>query len=320
MANISIVNYCNLKCPYCFANDMIVENNYTITTEELRKILMFCSKTMEPVGIIGGEPTLHPHFEEVLMCFKEYGLLNNLKLITIFTNGIELEQYLDIEDFYKHFGILLNINHPDIMTNEQYNKTLKTLDKLKQDNAIDKAARIGYNLYPSRTNYQYIWDIVKKYDIKHLRISTVAPGGQFKSYKEKKDEYYIKMKEIFIEQCKMAKEYNVNLGLDCNNVPFCYYTDEEMKLINSLSLHNSCKFCENPVVDIVFGHKVSACFGAYDLIDPSLFDFVDMNGVKKYLRVNRIYPKVRKNYTGKCINCDKYRIMDCQGGCLGFAK
>ena len=74
MANISIVNYCNLKCPYCFANDMIDNNRYTMTSDELVKILDLMGRTNEYVGIIGGEPTLHPKFDEILNLFKEYKL------------------------------------------------------------------------------------------------------------------------------------------------------------------------------------------------------------------------------------------------------
>ena len=321
MANISIVNYCNLKCPYCFSNDMISsDNNYTITEQELENILAFCSRTLEPVGIIGGEPTLHPSFKTILTQFKEYKLLNmSERNVTLYTNGIELEQYLDVEDFYRYFGLLININHPDIMTNEQYNKTLKTLDRLKKDEAFGKVATIGCNFYPSRTDYQYIWDIINKYDIKELRVSTVAPCKQFESYRNKKDEYYIMMKEIFLNQCKLAEKYDVQLNLDCNNVPFCYYTDEEMEFIKSLNLSNNCDICEDPVLDVVFGHKISACFGAYDLIEPSLFDFADIEAIKRYLRMYRIYPKIKNNGNGQCAECKRYKYTDCQGGCLAFA-
>lgn len=320
MANISIVNYCNLKCPYCFANDMIIENNYTITVKELKNIFEFCAKTHDPVGIIGGEPTLHPQFSDILTCFKEYKLFNmQEKRIIIYTNGIELEKYLvNTENFYNYFALLLNINHPDNMTDEQYNKTLKTLDRLKKDNAFNTFATIGCNFYPSRTDYTYIWDIARKYGIKELRVSTIAPGGQFKEYKSKKDEFYRKMKEIFFKQYELADKYGIELLLDCNNVPFCYYTDSEKELIRKLKVKNNCVFCEEPVIDIIFGHKVSACFGAYDLIEPSLFDFNNIDEVRRYLKMNRIYPKVMKNNTDKCASCEKYKLAQCQGGCLGF--
>jgi len=39
MANIAVLNYCNLKCPYCFANEFIEENKQFITDEQLDDIL-----------------------------------------------------------------------------------------------------------------------------------------------------------------------------------------------------------------------------------------------------------------------------------------
>ena len=73
MANIAIINYCDLKCKYCFADDMIKEKSVTITLDDYRKILDFLSRTPKNhIGIIGGEPTLHPHFDDILKeFFKE---------------------------------------------------------------------------------------------------------------------------------------------------------------------------------------------------------------------------------------------------------
>ena len=94
MANIAIVNYCNLKCKYCFADDMIHEDTQSISIDDYRKILSFLARTPKNhVGIIGGEPTLHPHFEEILKETNKYCREVNTDA-TLFTNGIELEKYL----------------------------------------------------------------------------------------------------------------------------------------------------------------------------------------------------------------------------------
>ena len=42
MANIAVINYCNLRCPYCFANDYIVEEEKQLMTiSQLNRILEF---------------------------------------------------------------------------------------------------------------------------------------------------------------------------------------------------------------------------------------------------------------------------------------
>lgn len=95
MANIAITNYCNLKCSYCFADDMIHEPNKNMLIEDYIKILKYLveKNNVTYLGIIGGEPTLHPNFIEILCESNQCANRNNIQF-TLFTNGIELEQYL----------------------------------------------------------------------------------------------------------------------------------------------------------------------------------------------------------------------------------
>ena len=44
MSNIAIVNYCNLKCSYCFAEDMIKEENAFMSLADYSKLLDFILK------------------------------------------------------------------------------------------------------------------------------------------------------------------------------------------------------------------------------------------------------------------------------------
>lgn len=92
MPNIAITNYCNLKCPYCFADDMIHESKNNMTLENYIKLLHYLTEynNEQHVGIIGGEPTLHPQFKEILIESNQCANKNNTQF-TLFTNGIELE-------------------------------------------------------------------------------------------------------------------------------------------------------------------------------------------------------------------------------------
>jgi sulfatase maturation enzyme AslB (radical SAM superfamily) len=44
MANIAINNYCNLKCEYCFAKEMISESNKTMSIENYIKLLKYLTE------------------------------------------------------------------------------------------------------------------------------------------------------------------------------------------------------------------------------------------------------------------------------------
>ncbi len=65
MANIMLTDACNLKCPYCFANEFVNKDKNDITEEAFDEATDFIvgDGTHTSVGLVGGEPTIHPRFE-----------------------------------------------------------------------------------------------------------------------------------------------------------------------------------------------------------------------------------------------------------------
>lgn len=322
MANIAIVNYCNLKCPYCFADDMIHEEVETISLDDYRKILGFISKTPKNhVGIIGGEPTLHPQFEEIL---KETNIYcRELRTsATLFTNGIELERYLPF--IGQNMGLLINCNTPVNQSAESYKKHIDVLDHLYELGWLNPAnggtvppkANCGCNIFPGCTDYSYMWDIVDKYHLDHIRTSVVSPAACYECWRTDKERYYQMMKPIFLEFCENAVKHHCRLNLDCGRIPMCYFNREETELITSICDNIEQGFCE-PVVDIKPDFKATACFGSYDPID--IRDFENLLELERYLLLKKSYPRAEANCTGKCSTCKKHKLLQCQGGCLGFA-
>lgn len=111
VANIAITNYCNLKCSYCFADDvMLREQNKNMSLENYIKILKYLTEDNKEkkIGIIGGEPTLHPQFQEILIETNHCAIANKVDF-TLFTNGIELEKYLPYIGM--NISILINCNN-----------------------------------------------------------------------------------------------------------------------------------------------------------------------------------------------------------------
>ena len=104
--NIAITNYCNLNCPYCFANKFIDSEKQSLNENQLDKILDFLfysklNKYKYRIGIIGGEPTLHPQFQDIVnkivsICNK-YVLFDDINI-----SQIRKAKHLFIYDsFYK---------------------------------------------------------------------------------------------------------------------------------------------------------------------------------------------------------------------------
>lgn len=315
MANIAIVNYCNLKCPYCFADDMIQEQISSITLDDYKKILSFIARTPKNhIGIIGGEPTLHPQFIEILKETNKYCKELNTGA-TLFTNGIELEKFMPyIGD---RIGILINCNSPEFQSVEAFSKQRKTLDHLAELSWFDKKANCGCNIHPGCDDYSFIWDIVDRYHLDHLRTSVVSPAATYEHWRADKEGYYIMMKPKFLKFVNDAIKHKCRLAIDCGHIPLCYFNDEEKELLYSICDCLEQNFCE-PVVDITSDFKATACFGSWDPID--IRDFNDLFELERYLMLKKSYPKTLANCTGRCASCKKHKMLQCQGGCLGFAE
>lgn len=316
--NIAIINYCNLKCPYCFADDMIQEESKCLSVDDFKKILDFACRTPRNyIGIIGGEPTLHPQFKEILAEVNKYCKQFDTGA-TLFTNGINLEPYL--ADISERIGILINCNSPKYMGAEKFSKQRKVLDHLDMLSWFDSRVTIGYNLFIGDDDRSFIWDIVDRYHINHVRTSVSAPGGIYIDWRNRKEEYYQTMKPKFLEFCREAIEHHCILNVDCNHIPDCYFDDNEMELIMQAcgpEHEGICeKFC-NPVIDITPDFKATACFGSYDPVDIRDFNCID--DLERHLLLKKSYIRALANNQGKCSTCKLHENMQCQGGCLGFA-
>lgn len=315
MANIILTEYCNLKCPYCFASTMIEESSQStnnITIEQFDKILNWLMPTAITrdfsIGLIGGEPTLHPQFSEILQHINYFNSLTKSNSI-IFSNGLCLEKYL--YQIGKTTSILINVNK---LNNNLNNKLLNTLDKLNILGWFKiRKATLGCNLYLQENDYSFFWNIVDRYqDISIVRVSVTAPTKELKNDKEK---YYSSMKNIFLNFLYEANKRNIEISYDCNQIPLCFFDEEEIELINKLGERKT--FC-SPVIDINPKFKATCCFGVYSTpIDCSQFQ--DIDELTQYFQTLMTLKRVNNN-NSLCQNCEKLILSKCQGGCLSFSS
>jgi hypothetical protein len=280
-------------------------------------ILSFAARSPKNhVGIIGGEPTLHPQFDEILKEVNRYCREINTSA-TLFTNGIEVERFMPY--IGERIGLLINCNSPQFQTAESFNKQRATLDHLNELSWFDTKANCGCNLYPDCTDYSYIWEIVDRYHLHHLRTSVVSPAACYIHWRKDKEGYYNLMKPIYLKFCQDALAHHCKLNMDCGHIPMCYFNGEEKELVKQACGDDRCDngFCE-PVVDINPDFKATACFGSYDPVD--MRDFDNLIELERYLLLKKSYPRAIANCTGKCTTCKKHKLLKCQGGCLGFAE
>lgn len=99
---IEITDRCNLTCPTCYANSSPMYGRHR-TLEEVKKMLdtvVENEKEPDVIQISGGEPTLHPHFFEIL----DYAKTLPIKHLMVNTNGIEIAKDLEFVKRLKSYS------------------------------------------------------------------------------------------------------------------------------------------------------------------------------------------------------------------------
>ncbi len=92
---ISVTDRCNLRCIYCMPEKGIdlLPHNEILTFEEIIKIVKASSKLgINKIRLTGGEPLVRLHISELV---KEIKNIENIKEVSITTNGVFLKKYID---------------------------------------------------------------------------------------------------------------------------------------------------------------------------------------------------------------------------------
>lgn len=325
MPNIMINNSCNLKCEYCFAEDCkIVPKEMTV--EDFKTALDFCSEGNSYIGIIGGEPTIHSNFKEIINIVQDDCRFTKACL---FTNGVFLDKHLELflrED--NKFSMLINLNHPTVggVSETAYEMSVKNIEKL-HDNGIAENISLGINIYKKDQETDYILDLVEKFNIRKLRISVAAPNTAEKR-KKNQFEYYGEIKETVIKVAEKCAEIGCQFGVDCSFFPPCIYTEEdrarlmkaslimEMKGFEGFREHIETQECA-PVIDIMPDLKMVRCFGTSCMKELTMGQVDNLEEASRYFS-HRIDGILYYQRDAKCGDCKKHLLGACNGGCLGF--
>lgn len=327
MPNIMINKVCNLKCPYCFANEFVncesEDNPNNMTLENFKKALDFSlyNNPNERIGIIGGEPTLHPKFSE----FMEILISDDrVKNVVLFTNGVNLRKYANyIANPKMH--VLVNLNSPNDIGEMAFNKSIESLDYLINDLYLTSKISIGINMYKENFDYTYMIDTLKRFNLRNVRTSISVPNtDELRSLSSL--EYFLKIKPRVMEFFKECLKINVSPRFDCNLLPLCLVNDEEKELFLKFKDLDSksnllCGPTCNPIVDILPNLKAVRCFGCSNLKDEvSIEDFSNLKDLHMYFSKTIDHKLSDKVADSLCNDCYKHKTLQCTGGCLAFKR
>lgn len=321
MANIVMTNACNLKCPYCFANEFVNHNKDSISFEMFKEAAEFIlGDNNGHIGLIGGEPLLHPEFKECLSFLLDN---RNVKSVTIYTNAVLADRFYN-ELAADKVRLLINCNSPADMGEAAFEKMSANIHELIVNRHMKDRITLGINMYKPDFEYDYIVKLLLTYKYDRVRVSITVPNCEEGKNRSAIDDFMAikpRMKAFFHTLLK----YGIQPRFDCNKFPVClwdnsdkaefaqYYVGKKDELYQQMS-NVEC----TPVIDITPDLTAIRCFGMSDCSKESIRDFRNVDELRHYYLNEFDAYKFNTVCDKKCVGCYNRKTMHCTGGCLSY--
>ena len=250
MPNISLSSRCNLHCPYCFAHETMGAGSGDITLENFDAALEFLTRTGPVnIGLIGGEPTLHPHFDEIV---RRAVACENVAMLTVYTNGLLIEKHADVLSLPK-VTLLVNWNAPSELREGAFERIMCGVDELVFNRGMGRRINLGLNLHGETMEYGYMLDLLKRYGFDKVRISLTVlefPEGCGQNAIER----FRACKPFLLKMFADMDAIGVLPYYDCNRPPWCIWSDEEKRWLRDLAArhvpHGTCLKGSGPMLGL----------------------------------------------------------------------
>ncbi len=315
MPNVLFTQRCVRRCPYCFANKHMSESSPDdiLSWENLIHIADLLSVGGEKrFQILGGEPTLHPEFCEMVGYLLERGFE-----ITVFTSGIMSPRKL--EAAARAFGAIpreqlsfvCNLNDPSVPGTP----SSETEAVYRFLGTFNGQVTPGFNIYRTDFSLEFIFDYILRFGLQRsIRIGLTHPIPGKDNLFISIDEIDMVIRRIF-SFIPTFERLQVVPGPDCG-FPMCRFHDSELAWLYR-HMGNRYDFGCGPVVDIGPDMQLWPCFPLSSFHKRSLFEFNTLNDIYQYyeeihravhIEAGGIYPA--------CDTCSFRTARLCMGGCI----
>lgn len=321
MANIMLTKRCNLRCPYCFAEEFVGKSSEDITIDNFEKALDFAlTNPDEEIGLIGGEPTVHSQFKEILEIIIHD---NRVRMCTLFTNGILINKYIK-QLSHPKFKLLINCNPPTDMGEKSFQIMKENIKLFVNEFYMQERITLGINMYKVDFEYDYILELLEMCSFQYVRTSVSIPNSN-EITKMTSLEYFKIMKPRVLEFFHELLNKGIIPFYDCNAIPKCIFTPIEIKvleqMIQATGLEDNNLLCDvtacSPVIDILPDLNIIRCF-ALSEFKAKAADFNNIFEARAYF--NNCFDTLAFHVyaTEICIECFYKKTMKCSAGCFAF--
>lgn len=309
MANLIVSDACPMRCPFCFAGDQMARSanglsRYLPLAEFDRRLAFLDRSGIGEARLIGGEPTLHPQFPELVE--RAQG-----RRIVVFTNGLIPERALACLERLPETQctVLVNMN---ATRRPGGPGAAEARHRAAVVHRLGARAKLGFTI--SRVNFDL--DPLFKLVIaagaqRGIRLGLAQPilGGSNEYLHPK--QYPAAGKRI-ADFAERGAQTDVRLELDCGFVR-CMFSDEQVKILADANTDLGWR-C-NPVLDIALDGTVSHCFPLASSVRTRLTGDLDAAELRGRLAA-RTGPYRLAGIYRRCSRCPLKLQSECTGGCL----
>jgi hypothetical protein len=307
MANLTISTVCNQHCPYCFTSDHLGDSRISPSFLEVSDFdarLDFLDRSaIDQVRLLGGEPTLHPQFPELIELARARG-----KKVVVFTNGLMPEEPLAcLEELSAtECTVLVNVNDPSEAGEERFEYQRATIRRL------GKRALLGFNIYRADFQPDFLLSLVAEAECRPaVRLGLAQPclSGDNRYIHPNQ---YVAIGQKVVRFARVAASSNVTIEFDCGFVR-CMFSDEDLETLEALGADVGWR-C-NPILDVGIDGRVIHCYPLSRLgslpLRPETTASALRSGFESLTR-----PYRQAGVFKECSTCSFKLSGTCPGGCL----
>lgn len=313
MTNLVISGVCNQSCPYCFTVDHLGpgseagrgEGAHFLPLPSLQARLDFLARSgIERVRLVGGEPTLHPQFSELVAQIREAG-----RPLTLFSNGLMPADALACLEALEPADctVLVNVNEPDPgRKGRTYARQRDVLWRL------GSRAMLGFNIYRTDFRPEFLLDLIAETGCSPIiRLSMAQPALSGTNRYIHPNQYRAVAVRI-THFARLAADAGVTLEFDCGFVR-CMFSGEDLEVLRAAEANFGWR-C-NPILDIDLAGNVLHCYPLARLVTLPLTPTSTAAELRSQFE-SRLRPYRQAGVYAECSVCAYKATSQCTGGCL----
>jgi MoaA/NifB/PqqE/SkfB family radical SAM enzyme len=307
VANLAISAVCNQSCPYCFTVDH--RNRYGseqrfMAVQGFEERLDFLKRSgIDQVRLIGGEPTLHPQFIELVERARKAGFK-----AVVFSNGLMPESALSFLSSLPvcECMVLVNANEPAVGGADRHARRCAALRRLGE------RAMLGFNIYRTDFDPAFLLPMIAEAGCRpSVRLGMAQPclSGDNRYVHPNQ---YVAVGTRIAHFARMAAGAGVTVEFDCGFVR-CMFAERDLAALKALGADVGWR-C-NPILDVDVEGRVIPCYPLSSLGSLPLTADADAPTLRRTFEARTWFYR-QAGVFPECSACSFKACGECSGGCL----